>query len=483
MILSNFKFDFIKITISRIINLVINMISIMLLARQLTLQDYGTYSQILLVVGLSNTLIVLGLPNSINYFLSSSENIYDKKIFLSTYYTLSTVLGVISGVLLIITIPLIQSYFGNPNLKFYIFALFLLPWTQITISSLDSVLVINKRTNWLIVFQLSRSIFIVLAVFLAMFYKLNLLQYMKISLSVEVLFSFIVYFLASKTVNKLKFVIHKPILVKIVKYSIPIGISGIVGTVSLYLDKLIIGKLMSTEYVALYANAGRELPIAIITSSLITVLLPRFITLFKEGKKEKAIEIWSKSLTLSFALMCFFATYLIVFAPQLLTFLYSSKYLPAVGIFRIYSAILITRCTYFGMGLSAIGKTKYIMYISIFALILNFLLNYIFFGMFGFEGPALATVVSTIITAMIYTILNSKILKVKIRNLISIQELLKILIVNVILGFIIYKYFGDISLDLDISILIIFIFISLIWFTLYLFVLRNIFIKNKDFLD
>lgn len=174
----NLKGDFIKITVSRVLTLIVSMISTMLLARLLSLEEYGTFSQILLVVNLSNTLIVLGLPNSINYFLARTTDPTEKKKFLSTYYTVSTLLGLVSGLLLVSITPGIVEYFDNKNIYKLVFALILLPWAQITMSSLDGVLVVNKKTSWLVIFKVMHSFILVSVVSIAMAYKFSLIHYM-----------------------------------------------------------------------------------------------------------------------------------------------------------------------------------------------------------------------------------------------------------------------------------------------------------------
>ena len=65
--------DTIKLTISKVMSLVIAMVSSMLLSRYRTLEEYGTYSQLLMVINIMTSLLMLGLPNSINYFLSRAE--------------------------------------------------------------------------------------------------------------------------------------------------------------------------------------------------------------------------------------------------------------------------------------------------------------------------------------------------------------------------------------------------------------------------
>jgi len=69
------------------------MITAMLLSRFRTLEEYGTYSQLLMVINIATTFFMLGLPNSINFFLARAENNNERQKFLSVYYTLSTVLS------------------------------------------------------------------------------------------------------------------------------------------------------------------------------------------------------------------------------------------------------------------------------------------------------------------------------------------------------------------------------------------------------
>lgn len=482
MDISGLKGDFIKLSLSRIITLIISMISLMLLARLLSLNEYGTYSQILLLVNLSNTLVVLGLPNSINYFLVRTKNIEEKRFFLSVYYTVSTILGFASGLILVIISPLIAKYFNNPYIFNFLFVLALLPWAQIIASSIDSILVVNKKTGWLFSFKLIHSICILSAVIYSKILNLTFLDYMRIFMIIEFVYAIWAYLLAKKSVGKLCIKFEWTLTKQIFDYSLPIGISSIIGTISLYLDKLIIGRLMSIEHVALYSIAGKELPIAIITSSLTAVLLPRFISLFDNGKEKIALDVWKKSITISFALMAFFATSMFVFAPHVVVLLYSDKYLPAVGIFRIYSILLLIRCTYFGMGMTAAGKTKYIMHISSFSLVINIVLNLVLFYLVGFAGPAVATVIATILSAFVYMILNAKVLNAKIKDILSIGELFKILLVNIVLGVLVFLFATKITIGYEFVGIIKIISICGLWFVGYIFIIRKILKNNKDFL-
>ena len=86
--------DAVKMTVSKMIVLLISMVTAMLLSRFRTVEEYGTYSQLITVINLATTIIMMGLPNSLNYFLAGAENDGERGHFLNVYYSLSTALCV-----------------------------------------------------------------------------------------------------------------------------------------------------------------------------------------------------------------------------------------------------------------------------------------------------------------------------------------------------------------------------------------------------
>ena len=140
--------DALRLTLSKVITLCISMACTMLLSRFRTTEEYGTYSQLLLVVNLFTSLFMLGLPNSINYFLSRAENEQERQKFLSVYYTLSTLLSVVMGIVLVLAIPLIEAYFKNPALRGFLYFLAIYPWANVVSSSIENILIVYQKTGF-----------------------------------------------------------------------------------------------------------------------------------------------------------------------------------------------------------------------------------------------------------------------------------------------------------------------------------------------
>ena len=475
--------DALKLTTSKIITMVLSMVTAMLLSRFRTLEEYGTYSQLLLVINLVTAIVMMGLPNSINFFLARAETIESKQKFLSIYYTLSTLLGFLSGLVLVLLTPLIVSYFNNTLIEKFLYVLAIFPWTQIILSSIDHVLIVYGKPNSVMLFRVLNSIAILITIFLVELFDLSFSHYMIMFIILESLFAIVVYFIVYGTAGTLRIDFSLKDIRNILKFSLPLGLASVVGRLSVELDKLIIGRFFSTEDIAIYTNAGREMPVTIIASALTAVLMPRLVRLLRDEEYDDAVNIWGNSIEISFTIICFVSFGLIVFAPEVISLLYSEKYLPGVDVFRVYSLILLLRVTYFGMILNSIGKTKFIFYSSILALIINVILNYIFYLIFGFIGPAYASFISILLVQMLQLFATAKSIDVKFTNIFPWAKLGKLLVINVILAFVFMFVKKWSHLDNILGGILEAIILGAIWGIIYLLVIRRNIIGNWKVLN
>ena len=470
--------DALKLTTSKVVTMALSMVTAMLLSRFRTLEEYGTYSQLLLVINLITTVIMMGLPNSINYFLARAETIESKQKFLSIYYTLSTLLGFLTGLVLVLSTPLIVSYFRNPLIEKFIYILAIFPWTRILLSSIDHVLIVYGKTNSIMIFRVLNSIAILLNIAMVEIFNLSFSHYMIMFIVLESLFAIVVYFIVYSTAGKLCIGFNYNDIRDILKFSIPIGLASVVGMLSIELDKMVIGRFFSTADVAIYANAAREMPVTIISSALTAVLMPRLVKLLRDKKYNDAVKIWGNSIEISFVVICFISFGLIVFAPDVISLLYSDKYLPGVSVFRVYSLVLLLRVTYFGMILNSMGKTKFIFYSSILSLILNVILNYTFYLIFGFIGPAYASFISILLVQLLQLFATAKSIDIKFTNIFPWLKLASLLLINMTLAFVFMIIKEWIHLDYKIGSILETILLGFIWGTIYLILVRKKIIAN-----
>lgn len=426
--------DAVKLTLVKVLTTLLTMLSAMLLSRFRTLEEYGTYSQIQLVVTVAVTVFAIGIPNSINYFLAKADTVKEQEEFLSVYYTTCTVAGITAGILVVFMLPLFLVYFKNQTLSIYWYFLLLYPWTKIMLSGIENILVVYQNLRKLFLFKISYGIITLAVIMLAWLAEIPFYTYMFLFLATEIVFSIWTYIIALQEAKGLHVSFEKKLIKAILVFSLPIGLSSIVSTISIEVDKLLIGYLYTTEEMAIYTNASKEMPVSIVATSITAVLMPQLVKMLAKGKKEEAICLWGKATQLSYIFIAFIAAALFVFAPEVITILYSQKYLSGTDVFRVYSLVLLLRVTYFGMVLNAIGKTKFIFYTSIVSLVLNVILNLICYFVFGFIGPAIATFLSIAIMALVQIVYTSREIKVLMREIFPWTGLLKITVINSVLG-------------------------------------------------
>lgn len=215
--------DVIKLTITRVLTTTIATLTSMLLARYRTLEEYGTYSQMLIVINLMTSIFMLGLPSSLQYFLSRAETTKEKQEFVSVYYTLSTILSFILGLSLMLSANLIAKYFDNPYINSFLYFLALYPWTKITISSIENLLIVYKKTKNLLIIRLVHNILLLGLVGLFVVLKISFEIYMIVFVLFEVSFTIFDYFIVRKTAGSLRpLIIFKMVNAIIVYQSIGI---------------------------------------------------------------------------------------------------------------------------------------------------------------------------------------------------------------------------------------------------------------------
>lgn len=459
-----------KLTISKVLTAIIAAVTSMLLARYRTLLEYGTYSQMLIVINIFTSIFMLGLPNSLNYFISRADSDEERQKFVNTYYTLLTILSLVLGLSLSLSVNLIVSYFDNPLIGTFVFFLALYPWTKIATNSIENFLVAYKKTKTLLITKLVHNCSLLLLVVLFQGFHISFVLYMVFFVLLEVSFTLFDYFLVRKYSGSLKPSFSWKMIKQIFAFSLPIGLASIIGMLQIELDKIIIDRFFSAESLAIYTACSVELPLTALSSGISAVALPLFAKLLKDGNYETALKKWRNVFILSVGIMIIFSFGLFVFSEDAVLILYGEKYLPGSNVFRIYSLTLLLKCTYFGALLNSLGRTKFILYSSILSLILNVILNICFYYLFGFEGPALATFVSSLFMNFVQLLATKLIMKVKITKIIPIKEIFLLVLINFSFGLFFSRLKEIIPLDLYIGSQFESAILGVIWCALYLLI-------------
>jgi len=180
-----------------------------------------------------------------------------------------------------------------------------------------------------------------------------------------------------------------------VRYSVPLGLAAMLGTITLQLHSLIVAAMCSPEDFAVYVNGAMEIPlIGLITGSITTVVFAEMADMCSKGDKAGALQLFHKasikSACILFPTMCF----LLATAEPFIVLLFSERYHASVIPFVIFLLVLPVRIVVYGAALMALGMTRVVLMRSAITLVVNAILCFVLVKTIGYIGAAIAIVLT-----------------------------------------------------------------------------------------
>ncbi len=425
------------VSLSRVINLLGLLITTIILARYLTKAEFASYDQMWLIFNTITPIISFAFTSSI-YFFGAKERSseYIKSVFLFL-----TVVGLFLGVSLFLFSHEISSLLNNPH--FATNLLYFAPFLIFSIPSLtlDAILILKTEFKKLfLVTALTVLSYLTVVIFTVLlerdiffiFSGLSIISFARFVYSgYEVKKSFGCDF---KTCN---FTSH---LKEILAYTTPLMLGHISASLSRQVDKYIIANNFPAELYAIYTVGAKELPLVpLVTSSFISVIFPEISKLYGLGENSKIANLINNVIRTTSLIIIPIFSYLLFFSKEFVLLLFSEKYVESVAIFRIYLFFLPVRVLLYSPILSALGRQKIYMLVSIFDLILNASLGVILVKIFGMPGSAIAVIVSTYFETFLMLFLIMKALSgVKFAEILPVKFVLLVLVSTLALSFLCY---------------------------------------------
>lgn len=443
----------------RIITIVLSFVITRILSQYLSIYDYGTYSQVTLIISTVTSLTILGMSDAINYFYCKEQDENIREQYISTIFGLQCFIGVISILAILLFSNVICEYFKNSDLKPLILLTSALPLLQNLLAMLQVLFISVGKSKSIAVRNLIYSVLKLLITYIACVFFNDVTLIFVLSLCWDAVQCYLFIQYLYKNNCKLKFNSFNYKLIKtIFRYSIPMAAFTVVNAISRDMDKYVISLFGDAETLAVYTNAAKTLPFDIIMTSFCTVLLPHLTSFIASGENEKAASLYKKFLQLTYITTVIMAVTVLISAPNFMTLLYTEKYLSGVSVFCVYIFVDVLKFTNITLLLSAAGKTKTIMNISIIGLLCNFVLNFVLYKLLGIVGPALATLVVTVIIGILILKYSIKALNAKFKDFFDLKHLIFFIIETTIIASVCYfirRLLDNIEMHYFISLLIV----------------------------
>lgn len=400
------------------------------LARLITPAELGSYRQLFLIYSTFSTLLLLGIPQSLLYFLPKSGSPEEQKRIITRTLNVISLLALVFGLLIFALRGFIAEKFNNPALEnlllFYaIYPLFIFI-TQVYSSIMLGLKQPLKAAGFTI-FAITTDFILILGVALLTRNLTLIVWAVIVSAMLQWLYARIHLWQFHRLKMSFDFSGFRPQLA----YSIPLGLSSIIGMLSVQLDKFMISGFFTPEQFAVFSIGAMELPlIGILANSVNSILLPHLSSSDPKLMGDLYSAAVRKNSLIVFPLTAMFY----LFAEPIIVFLYGSVYAEAAVYFRIYLFILPLRIATYGIIFQAFGKTKVIMLNSIFMLLMNMVLNYFLIKAMGMQGAAIATVLVTWLAVALYLIMMKSILKLKLLDFFPVNKVFRTAMATLLAG-------------------------------------------------
>lgn len=413
--------------IVRVVTMCLGLLITRVLSGHFSLTEYGTYSQILLLVTTVSSVTTLGMMDGINFFFCKEPSVQKRDAYVSSIFFLHFLVSTIASVTVLICTAPISKYFNNEHIKPLMIFAALLPVLQNSISLLQIMFIAIGKAKQIAIRNLLVSVFKLVAVVISCYAFDNIAVVLICQVITDVIQ--IVYFSIilknnNCKINPLKY--DFSLIKEILAYCIPMAMFAVIKSLNRDSDKFVISFFTNTETLAVYTNAAKLLPFDIIMTSFITVLIPYITRYIAERKYTQCQTLYKAFLELAYITTTILAVGAICVGPELFAFLYTKKYAAvdfAIPVFAIYILVDIIGVLNITLIMTASGKTRTILFASLFTLVANVVLNIGLFFMIKEIGPAVATLIVTLTQGVVILSMSAKEIKTNVLKMFDIKFL------------------------------------------------------------
>lgn len=460
------------IALQDMIKKLFSMILFILLARLLTVDEFGSFQQIILISGLFTSIFSAGFPIAISYYHGQSTNYKQKVSVYRRFFMSQLIVSSIAVLLFGVCSSYFASIFNNQYLSELTILIMILIFSNTTVELFKNLsTVTNKLKTYLVITSTLSFISVVVSITILIVTKD--VAYLVVTLAI---FNFLTFLILIR--RNLKFFLYKTknkfINTKESKYIIAMGSVTLVSIINVYVDQVMVSFMLPISDYSNIRIGSFQLPfIGIITGSLLTVMVPIISRYYSEKRYDKIIETWSNSIEKATILLIPIVIFCLIFADNIIINFFSDKYMGAVILFQVYMFQWLRAVVIFGGIMGSIGLEKELFKNTAIITVLNIIFNYILILNYGVIGAAITT---TVLNYLALLLLVRKIDTKLNRKFISYFPF-KIYITSFILS-IILSLFLKYSLQEYLSSTVYLIVISVVFYSLILLIQMKLFYND-----
>lgn len=371
----------------------LQVVTLMVIARSLTVAEMGQYTLITLVPNLLSLIMTFGLQSANIYAIGRKKVIASEALYVN--YILLFGISIISIFLSAIFFILFgESFFSEVPMNLLIISsTTILPLMFLNV--LPSILQATEKFNLFNLICMIQPLFLVgLSLLVAFFF--NSLENIIYAFVTASFLTFLILVLVCLKTIKIKSYSIKKFIQKFFHYSIVSHLSNIVTLLNYRSSLLILGYFTPSAQVGLY-SVGQQLveKLWLPSQAVSTILLPKITNKIDEDENKVTI-VTLKTARLTFLITSLISILFVILLPFLIHLLFGANYSKSTAICLILlpGIILWAPSRILANDLAARGLAKINFNNALYVLFINLGLTIIFVYYFGYIGAAFATCIA-----------------------------------------------------------------------------------------
>lgn len=363
----------------------------MVLSREFSQADLATYRQTFLAYDVAGPLLSLGLTTALYYFLPG-ETRRGRGVIVDALVMMVAV-GLLYGLFILLGgNRLLAMRFTNPAIAETLRYLAPYPLVMLPAALLPAVLVVRDRTVQLGVFNMANGLALGAGIIAVCLLAKSPGAVVAMRVAVAIVAGLVAVALMLRAAPRDDARPDWSNMKAMVRYSLPLALASMLGSLCLQVDKLIVSSLCSPSEFAVYSNGAVEVPmVGMITGAIATVVLVDMAASCKAGRTGEALALFHTAAVRSAWMLFPITVFLMVHADDLIVVLFSAKYAGSAEPFRVLLGLLPGRIVLYGSALMALGMSRVVLYRSIGDLAVNAVLCWVLVRQWGMIGGAWAT--------------------------------------------------------------------------------------------
>jgi O-antigen/teichoic acid export membrane protein len=382
------------LSVSRIANYGLMIISPSILVRFLTVMDFGRYREFLLYASLLQTAAAFAIGESLLYFIplhpASPWRVVRETTILTAVVS-SCVVGAFVAVDLLVPGGLVGPYLVPVGLYVLLF---------VNVDCWENLWLATRRPIPVFVYTAARLIARMLVVVCVAIVTNDVTAIIWSLIVLEAL-RFLGSLIAWKRADRSHFepqiegMSHQQL-----RFCMPFGLATVLSMISRNLGNVVIAKYLGVAALAQLTIGTYGDPIILaLRNSISTVVLPELVRLGGRSRDD-ALRLWHRTVVINCVLLFPAAAIVTWYAQPLVVKAFGASYRPAIPVLQWYALVIVCACFDFSPLLRAINKTRSFLTAGVVAMLANGLTLVVLLPVMGVVGAAVGLAVSNLISTV-----------------------------------------------------------------------------------